>query len=377
MAAAVRAAPLRSASLDARVRKEARLLVRAARRALAHRRGLRGKAAALTTATEAVERALAAADLGAVRAGLPRLDALVDELVPPGTKSATRDYVESIGAAVLIALGLRAFIVEAFKIPSSSMYPTLEIGDHIFVNKFLYGLRVPFTRTKIFELRPPRRGEVIVFVQPCDPERDYIKRVVATAGQTVEVRCDVLYVDGQAVPAELVDGDGCAYEDYSEEDRRWFKRTCSRYRETVGGHAYDTFHDFERATRPPTPNPDKDFVRRDRPLPPGCAVDGQGGAPLPEVVEREGSAPQRRGTVVETKPAGTPGCTPQLHYVVPPRHVFVMGDNRDNSNDSRFWGSVPIENIKGKAMFIWFSYTHWSPWDWSGVRVGRIGNFVD
>src|SRR5262249_20874197 len=104
---------------------------------------------------------------------------------------------ESIGIAILIALLLRAFVVEAFKIPSSSMVHTLEIGDHIFVNKFLYGVHVPFTDKKLFSLRAPRRGDVIVFINPCD-QRDFIKRIVATAGDTVEVRCNILYINGKA-----------------------------------------------------------------------------------------------------------------------------------------------------------------------------------
>src|SRR5580704_17332657 len=170
---------MRTAALDRRVKKEARLLVREARLALTLKKGLHGKAGDLETVTSEIEHGLAGSDLARVRRYLPLLDALVDELIKAPPKSTTRDYFESIGFAVLIALALRAFVIEAFKIPSSSMYPTLEIGDHIFVNKFIYGVRIPYTRTKLFELRGPKRGEVIVFIYPCDPERDYIKRVVA------------------------------------------------------------------------------------------------------------------------------------------------------------------------------------------------------
>src|SRR4051812_23458807 len=170
-----------------------------------------GKAGDLGQVTTEVEDGLAKEDLARVRRALPALDSLVDELIKRPPKSTTRDYVESIGAAVLIALALRAFVIEAFKIPSSSMYPTLEIGDHIFVNKFIYGVRIPWTNTKLFELRGPARGEVIVFMQPCEPDRDYIKRVVALAGDTVEVRCNVVYVGhgdqpGVAVPGKLIQG---------------------------------------------------------------------------------------------------------------------------------------------------------------------------
>ena len=153
------------------------------------------------------------------------LDSLVDELVKRPPKSTTRDYVESIGAAILIALALRAFVIEAFKIPSSSMYPTLEIGDHIFVNKFIYGVRIPWTSTKFFELRGPERGEVIVFMYPCEPDRDYIKRVVALAGDTVEVRCNVVYVNGVAVPSKMIEGDEpAATRTTTSTTTAWFER---------------------------------------------------------------------------------------------------------------------------------------------------------
>src|SRR5206468_2579101 len=170
------------------------------------KKGLAGKAGDLELVTRDVEDGLADKDLQKVRHNLPLLDALCDELIKRAPKSTTRDYFESIGAAVLIALALRAFVIEAFKIPSSSMYPTLEIGDHIFVNKFIYGVRIPYTRTKFFELRGPERGEVIVFIYPCDPDRDYIKRVVALASDSVEVRCNVVYVNGVAVQNELIQG---------------------------------------------------------------------------------------------------------------------------------------------------------------------------
>ena len=311
-----------------------------------------------------------------VRRYLPVLDALVDDLVKRPPKSTTRDYVESIGAAILIALALRAFVIEAFKIPSSSMYPTLEIGDHIFVNKFIYGVRIPWTRTKFFELRGPHRGEVIVFIYPCDPDRDYIKRVVAVAGDTVEVRCNIVYVNGTPVPSKLVEGRSCQYKDYDEHADRWFARQCSRYRETVGGEDYDTFHDFERPARDamaaagqPQGDPGRDFPAPGASIPPSCANSDD--------AAKAANLPQVKGTFTVTKPQAVAGaCDAQINYPVPAGHVFVMGDNRNNSNDSRVWGSVPVENIKGKALFIWLSYEHWSPLDWGGIRWDRIGNFV-
>jgi signal peptidase I len=367
---------VRAASLDRRVRKEARLLVREARAALSLKPGLRGKAGDLETVTGEVEGGLRGKDLAQVRQYLPLLDALVDELVKRPAKSTTRDYIESIGAAVLIALALRAFVIEAFKIPSSSMYPTLEIGDHIFVNKFIYGVRIPWTRTKLFELRGPQRGEVIVFIYPCDPDRDYIKRVIALAGDTVEVRCNVVYVNGKEVPSRMVQDGSCRYEDFSEAAGKWETKPCSRYRETVGDREYDTYHDEFRPERDGervagTPHGDsKDFPKDN--FMPSCAnsEDAANAINIHQVPGRIEPGPA--GAVETQKP-----CDPQLHYIVPAGHVFVMGDNRANSNDSRFWGSVPIENIKGKALFIWLSYKYWTPWAWGGIRWPRIGNFVE
>jgi signal peptidase I len=370
---------VRAVFLDYRVKREARHLVREARTALGMKRGLRGKGGDLEAVTSAVEGGLRDKHLAKVRNQLPVLDALVDELVKRPPKSTARDYVESIGAAILIALALRAFVVEAFKIPSSSMYPTLEIGDHIFVNKFIYGVRIPWTTTKFFELRGPKRGEVIVFIYPCDPDRDYIKRVVALSGQTVEVRCNVVYVDGVAVPSAVAEVDG-QYEDYDERNDRWFMRPMSRYTETVDDKIYSTFHDPDRPLRDQhflagtlTEGDSRDFpIRTDKQLPPVCANADDVAPNIP---------PQTLGKIVEVTPESQAKvCGQRMHYVVPPNHVFVMGDNRNNSNDSRVWGSVPIENIKGKALFIWLSYRDysiWKPWRLNQIRFWRIGNFVN
>ena len=354
---------MRATRLDRRVRKEATQLLREARAALLHKPDLKGKAGELGPVSKDMERALTEGDLGSVRRHLPVLDSLVDELVKRPAKSGMGERVESLVAAVLLALLLRAFVVEAFKIPSSSMYPTLEIGDHIFVNKFIYGLRIPWTSTKFLELRGPRRGEVIVFMMPCEPDRDYIKRVVATAGDTVEVRCNVVHVNGVAVPAELVAGE-CGYEDNA--NGSWERKECSRYRETVGTEVYDTYHSSLRPEHPREPDPEKDFPQLGDSTPPSCAAPAGGGV---------AASNQATGSLVVTnKNAGD--CELQVHYVVPAGHVFVMGDNRANSNDSRFWGSVPLENIKGKALFIWLS-VHDGIFDLAGMRWRRIGNFVD
>src|SRR5262249_47779294 len=171
------------------------------------------------------------------------------------------------------------------KIPSSSMYPTLEINDHIFVNKFIYGIRIPFTTIKLFEWRKPKRGEVIVFIQPCEPDRDYIKRVVATEGETVEVRCNVVYVNGKAVENHLVKGAGCTYRDQADESLQWSTRACSEYVEQVDGHEYHTYHNADRPQRDEQlardggllSGDDRDFPRLDHAnIPPSCPMQSDG-----------------------------------------------------------------------------------------------------
>jgi len=282
-----------------------------------------------------------------------------------GTRTSVIGIVAAIALNIAVSVFIRANTIEAFRVPASSMAPTLAIGDHFFINKFIYGIRIPFTTIKLFEWHKPKRGEVIVFIQPCEPDRDYIKRVVATEGETVEVRCNVVYIDGKPIESRLVKGEGCEYEDQDESSLKWSPRDCSEYSERVDGHDYDTYHD------PGRPQRDERLARegglpmgdsRDFPLvdhPPSCRMQPDG---LPS-----GTHNQKPGEIVVTKPnAGA--CERQMHYVVPPGHVFVLGDNRNNSNDSRYWGSVPIENIKGPAIGIWLTE------DRSGLRWDRIGD---
>jgi len=199
-------------------------------------------------------------------------------------RSITRDYVEAIAWAVAITLALRTFVIQAFRIPSESMCDTLLVGDFLFVSKLDYGAKIPFTHMRLPGLHAPRRGEVIVFQWPEDPSKDFIKRCIATGGQTVEVRHKQVYVDGV------------------------------------------------RQTEP--------YVKH---------------------------------TIASEDPAGY---TPRDNYsppTVPPGELFMMGDNRDNSNDSRFWGTVPMDLVKGRALFIYFS-TAGTAW-WNGlfhVRFDRL-----
>jgi len=425
--------------LDRRVLKEAKLLIREARDGLGRARdgGPIALSSALrdeiTTRIETLGKALATQQVGDVKDGVVALDALVGEHLPAARKSTIREYAESIGIAVVIALLLRAFVVEAFKIPSSSMIPTMEIGDHIFVNKFLYGIRIPYTTTKFLELRKPRRAEVIVFMNPCTPDKDFIKRVVAIAGDTVEVRCNILYVNGKVVPTEVVQEEGCAYDDYDEISGRWNapRPDCSRWHEHHGGETYTTLHGADRPARdraladerdrgsamyfdpegsfadgvafmnnhdfPIVPESPRGRIKPhdpSRPTMPSCPAkqerrkrSGLGhlevltsGAAEAETWETwEVDEDALRNLQVRTRNAwpadGLPepkdACGPRVRYRVPSGHVFVMGDNRQNSSDSRVWGPVPLENIKGKALFIW-----WSTSEPTGTRWSRIGEIV-
>jgi signal peptidase I len=237
---------------------------------------------------------------------------------------------------IMVAMFLKGFVVEAFKAPSSSMYPTVHIGDHMLIEKV----------TKLW--RGWQRGDIVVHVYPCDTERDYFKRIVGLPGDTIEVRCNVLYVNGAAVPNELVPGT-CTYQDYDENADQWYEKKCSRYHEKLDGHEWDVFHDSERPARGAKADV-RDFPVRDRPFPPSCRDAG------------ERSSDQVLGKIVETKQDASE-CEPQLHYVVPDGQVFVLGDNRNNSNDSRVWGGVPISYIKGRVTGIW----------WSSHESGRIG----
>ena len=197
-------------------------------------------------------------------------------------KSTFREYAEAIGMALLLALFIRTFVVQAFKIPSGSMIPTLQIGDHILVNKLAYGVRAPLWGHYMVEFKSPQRGDVVVFIFPEDRTKDFIKRVVGVAGDTVEIRGKKVYVNGKAVDDP---------------------------------HAY-----FEGDNVP-------------------------GGVQI-----RDDYGPKK----------------------VPANHIFVMGDNRDKSYDSRFWGYVSLDDVKGKAFLIYWSWDGNDRW----VRWERLGGVI-
>lgn len=196
-----------------------------------------------------------------------------------GAKSVWREYAEALIIALVLALIIRTFIVQAFKIPSESMLQTLQVGDHLLASKFAYGLKIPFTDTYIYEGDNPQRGDVIIFQYPNDPSVDYIKRVVGVPGDVIEVRDKQLYRNGQPVKEAYI-----------------------------------------RHTDP------------------------------------DGIEPLRDNYAPVTVPAGK---------------YFVMGDNRDNSLDSRFWGFVDRKAIKAKAWRIY--------WSWGGlgdIRWSRMGQLI-
>ena len=204
-------------------------------------------------------------------------------------KSIFREYVEAILIALLLALFIRTFVVQAFKIPSGSMIPTLLIGDHILVNKFIYGIRNPITGSVLIPIEQPARYDVVVFEYPRNPKLDYIKRVIGLAGDRIEIVNKQVFVNGQPL-----------YDPY-------------------GVHLDPNIN----------PSPPRDNF----------------------------------GPVI-----------------VPKNSLFMMGDNRDNSADSRYWGFVNLKAVKGKAFMLY--------WSWDAkkfdlhfknlfpVRWNRIGNLI-
>jgi signal peptidase I len=204
------------------------------------------------------------------------------EQEPQRQTSTWREYAEALVMAVLLAMFIRTFVVQAFKIPSGSMLPTLQIGDHLLVNKFIYGLRVPFLGRRVFDVHAPQRDDVIVFIYPQDRSKDFIKRVKGLPGERVELINKQLFINGTRIE--------------------------------------DPYAHFDPDSGPNPRTPRDNF-------PP---------------------------------------------FVVPEGYVFVLGDNRDHSHDSRFWGPVPVKDILGKAFILYWSWDsdRFRPrWNRFGMRV--------
>ena len=246
----------------------------------------------------------------------------------------TVDYARSFFPVALAVLALRAFVFEPFRIPSDSMMPTLLDGDFIVVDKFAYGLRLPVTHTKILDTGEPHRGDVMVFRYPLNPSEDYIKRVVGLPGDHVVVDSDRITINGHPVPFKVTGtyNDGCY-------------QNMQIAIEHLGSHVH-------QALLCPVP-----LEVTSDPLPSCPRADARGyicgGNPPPDAL------PLLEQKVVD--------------MTVPPGEYMVMGDNRDNSDDSRVWGFVPEKNLVGKAEFIWFN---WDMERKGGPIWSRIGKKI-
>ncbi|RQQ28349.1 signal peptidase I [Burkholderia stagnalis] len=213
------------------------------------------------------------------------------------------EYTASFFPVILAVFVVRSFVVEPFKIPSGSMVPTLLVGDFILVNKFDYGLRMPVTNTKLTQGRALERGDVVVFRYPKDESVDYIKRVIGLPGDTVAYQDKQLTINGKPVPET-------ALPDYFDDERQNYAK---QFEESLDGR--------------------KNAILNNQAVPP--FVMGAYDYPY-----RDNCTYNSRGVICK----------------VPAGHYFMMGDNRDNSADSRYWGFVPDKNIVGRAFFIWMNF---------------------
>lgn len=222
------------------------------------------------------------------------------------------EYTASFFPVILVVFLVRSFVVEPFKIPSGSMVPTLLVGDFILVNKFEYGLRLPIVNTKITQGSPLKRGDVVVFRYPKDESVDYIKRVIGLPGDTIAYENKHLTINGKPVSESPLP-------DYFDEERIGYAK---QFEENLEGRQHAILNN---PAVPPFVIGAEDYPNRDN-----CSYNSEG--------------------VVCKVPAG---------------HYFMMGDNRDNSADSRYWGFVPDRNIVGRAFFVWMNFSN----------LKRIGTF--
>lgn len=226
------------------------------------------------------------------------------------------EYSGSFFPVIALVFGLRSFLYEPFKIPSTSMVPTLQVGDLILVNKYTYGIRLPILNKKVIEVNDPQRGDVMVFKYPENMTLDYIKRVVGVPGDTVTYRNKHLIVNGEQVSYK-------ALPDYLDEETLSYSKLLT---ENLNGVAHQILNNPRAPSYVSNPH---DFPNRDL-----CTYDAEG-----------------------------------FTCKVPAGQYFMMGDNRDNSLDSRYWGFVPDRNIVGKAFVVWLNLNNFPN------NLGRIGSF--
>lgn len=248
---------------------------------------------------------------------------------PNKKKGLIREYIEALVTAILLAFVIRSFVVEPFKIPSKSMVPTLLVGDHIFVNKFAYGWRIPWTKKWFTQFSDPKRGDVIVFIYPEDEKLDFIKRVIGEPGDKIRFQDGKLYVNDTEVTEEDISIAGI-----NPKNKRLLTVSDSEVQKLPA--------DFQKI---PFSRGFENYKIQ-----------------LENLTGRDHLI-QRSLLIPNNDP---------VNLTVPEGHYFVMGDNRDQSADSRVWGFVPRENLKGKAMFIWLSLDN----DRGGVRWGRFGKKI-
>ena len=265
----------------------------------------RRQAAALYESQEAARRA----ELG--RQGI-KVDGDVDEVKNKLLEQPWwLDWTAGLFPVIAVVFFLRSFLFEPFKIPSGSMIPTLQIGDLILVNKYHYGIRLPVINKKIIANHDPQRGDVMVFRYPAKPTIDYIKRVVGVPGDEVAYLNQRLYLNGKLVETQPMP------EFYDEDGTRSTREDAMHYlpqfNEKLGSKEHRILVDVKRSSYI---QPHETFPFKDN-----CRYSAEG-----------------------------------VTCKVPAGHYFMMGDNRDNSEDSRFWGFVPDENIVGKAFFIWMNF---------------------
>ncbi len=328
-----------------RARRDARRFAADARR-LAARAGARlpkGVREEVAAACDEVDAVAKGGDPERLSAALHALDGLWNDHLAALGKPAWREYAEVVLAAVALALLVRAFVFEAYRIPSGSMAPTLLAGDHVLVSKLAYGLRVPLLGARLAGT-PPRRGDVIVFESPRAPGADLVKRVAGVPGDVVELREEVLLVNG--VPQPRTPEGEVAFEERSAATGALVVETCRRYREALARG----------------------------PLSSG----GDGAAALEARWDAAAAAGVATYEVLQCNPT-RPASRQGPYQVVAPGHLFVLGDNRDRSADGRAAGGsqVPLERVRGRVSVVFFSWADRGATSRGGPRLGRMFKRVE